>query len=708
MRTQLGTYCQQFDGTLRPLLEDLSTTLQALEHAADDVPGRTLMAPLRELRHQLQTLCDKVAEQQAYVLIFGPLKSGKSTLMNAIAAAYVSEVSSLPAYPCLVFVSAGKQREYAVTAYDGSTRHFQEPRALAQHIDKAHGELATAIRTAEQRGVTFDPQEHFPQAIRRVDVRVPGSELASTGAVLVDTPGLYTRMRFGYDRMTRDFRNAAACAIFVVKSDTLFLEQVFAEFQQLLDLFSRIFLVVNVDAHKRDVSPDGKLVPSLEQSEPQAVLRAFEQLAMSAPLQQAAKEGRVRMYPVDLLHAASAVLQKAPLGDAPQGFQAFRKDLSEYLASNEYMAAFLRDSLQRAETLLGETLQHLGGKDVQRLAERLRELDEQLQWLAAEQKRVQQALSLDWSAAFARGTRELDAEVERFARDAGAKLLRTLGASIDTWFLSSHSLEWLTVGQWTPLVRDHREEVLAAARRTFDQNASQIDAGLDLPDGIPELVRRAGIDLRQLKAHALAAVGAVPWPASTSVPVDLGALPLKKSMLDVVAFRSLDRVRERLFGPASKPDLKIPGKEKAARLGEPGRLFLHQCVAQFRAQLQPETTGVLREHFGAKFFAAATKALVAQLAAYQPRLQQKQQELTAVRNRLIAVADPIQALVDAAIARRPQLVELEKNFDHEVQAAPAAGKDVVLAPQAPRPRDGKPVTPATARPRDARSAEKTG
>jgi len=708
MRTQLGTYCQQFDGTLRPLLEDLSTTLQALEHAADDVPGRTLMAPLRELRHQLQTLCDKVAEQQAYVLIFGPLKSGKSTLMNAIAAAYVSEVSSLPAYPCLVFVSAGKQREYAVTAYDGSTRLFQEPRALAQHIDKAHGELATAIRTAEQRGVTFDPQEHFPQAIRRVDVRVPGSELASTGAVLVDTPGLYTRMRFGYDRMTRDFRNAAACAIFVVKSDTLFLEQVFAEFQQLLDLFSRIFLVVNVDAHKRDVSPDGKLVPSLEQSEPQAVLRAFEQLAMSAPLQQAAKEGRVRMYPVDLLHAASAVLQKAPLGDAPQGFQEFRKDLSEYLASNEYMAAFLRDSLQRAETLLGETLQHLGGKDVQRLAERLRELDEQLQWLAAEQKRVQQALSLDWSAAFARGTRELDAEVERFARDAGAKLLRTLGASIDTWFLSSHSLEWLTVGQWTPLVRDHREEVLAAARRTFDQTASQIDAGLDLPDGIPELVRRAGIDLRQLKAHALAAVGAVAWPASTSVPVDLGALPLKKSMLDVVAFRSLDRVRERLFGPVSKPDLKIPGKEKAARLGEPGRLFLHQCVAQFRAQLQPETTGVLREHFGAKFFAAATKALVAQLAAYQPRLLQKQQELTAVRNRLITVAEPIQALVDAAMARRPQLVELEKNFDHEVQAGPAVGKDVVLAPQAPRPRDGKPVAPAAARPRDARSAEKTG
>ena len=31
-----------------------------------------------------------------------------------------------------------------------------------------------------------------------------------------------------------------------------------------------------------------------------------------------------------------------------------------------------------------------------------------------------------------------------------------------------------------------------------------------------------------------------------TVPVDLAALPIKKSMLDVVSFRSLDRVRERL------------------------------------------------------------------------------------------------------------------------------------------------------------------
>lgn len=680
MLTQLGTYCQRFDTTVRPLLADFAHALQALECADPSLPGRGLRAPLREIQHQLKALCDKVLEQQAYVLIFGPLKSGKSTLMNAIAGTYVSEVSSLPAYPCLVFVSAGSKREYTVTRYDGSTGSFAHPRELALHIDQAHGELAAAIRAAEQRGTTFDPQEHFPRAIRRVDVRVPGSELASTGAVLVDTPGLYTRMRFGYDRMTRDFRNAAACAIFVVKSDTLFLEQVFAEFEQLLDLFSRIFLVVNVDSHKRDVSPDGKLVPSLEQSRPEAVLQAFEQLAMSAPLQQAAAEGRVRMYPVDLLHAASNALQKADPQLAPAGFRAFRQDLADYLASNDYLAAFLRDSLQRGRSLLAEATQQLDGPEVRRLLAALAEVEERLAWTEAEQQRVQQALRFDWGPSFARGLRDIDAEIERCARDAGAKLLRTLGASIDTWFLSSHSLDWLMSGQWAPLVRDHREEVFAAGRRAFDAMVGQADAGLDLPDGIPELLRRGGIDLRQVLAQAVAGLGRVQWPKGTMVQVDLAQLPLKRSVVDVVAFRSLAAVRTRVLGPADKPDMKIPAKDKATRLGEAGRLYLHQCVGQFRGTLLPETIGLLREHFGPRLVAAAGAALREALASYEPRLAAQAAELATACARLRAVATPLRALQAAAARLGPRLHDLGAAFDLDVARPP---KNVVL-PAPPR------------------------
>jgi hypothetical protein len=81
-------------------------------------------------------------------------------------------------------------------------------------------------------------------------------------------------MNFGYDVLTKEFRDSAACAVFVVKTDNLFLEQVFAEFTQLLDLFSRIFLVINVDSNKRDLQPDGSLQPSAESIEPERIIDA--------------------------------------------------------------------------------------------------------------------------------------------------------------------------------------------------------------------------------------------------------------------------------------------------------------------------------------------------------------------------------------------------------------------------------------------------
>jgi hypothetical protein len=197
--------------------------------------------------------------------------------------------------------------------------------------------------------------------------------------------------------------------------------------------------------------------------------------------------------------------------------------------------------------------------------------------------------------------------------------------------------------------------------------------------------------------HALAQAGAIGWPKLTTVPVDMAQIPLKRSMLDVVAFRSLDKVRERLFGPAQKPDVKIPGKEKAARLGEPGRLFLHQCVTTFRGQLLPETVAILRQHFGPRVCALAAATLKEQLQAHLPRLEQKRAELQQVRAHLQALAMPLQKLAASTKGLMPKLAELGRAFDHEVAQAP--GKQVVLQPQSkPVPRDTRnPTNPAATR-----------
>ena len=78
MRTLLSQFCESFDAIVRPLLEPLDGASRALLEGSDELPGREIRAELLELRHQTDVLVQKVAEQQAYVLIFGPLKSGKS------------------------------------------------------------------------------------------------------------------------------------------------------------------------------------------------------------------------------------------------------------------------------------------------------------------------------------------------------------------------------------------------------------------------------------------------------------------------------------------------------------------------------------------------------------------------------------------------------------------------------------------------------
>jgi hypothetical protein len=386
------------------------------------------------------------------------------------------------------------------------------------------------------------------------------------------------------------------------------------------------------------------------------------------------------------------VLQKLPPDRAPASFTAFQKDLADYLASSDYLSAFLRDSLQRGQGLLAETITAASSDDCERLQQRIDALDGERARVDAERTRLQKVQQHDWSRAFTRGQREIEAEVDRCARDSGAKLLRTLGASIDTWFLSSHSLDWLVQGQWSPLVRDYREDVLAAGRRAFEQQLGQADAGIDAPDEVWDLLQRADIDLRHLKTQALAGLGAVLWPTEDSVPVDVAAIPIKKGMLDLVAFRSLDKVRERVFGAADKPDAKIPAKDKAARLGEPGRLHLHQCVTLFRGEVAPQTTGVLRQFFGARWRAAIGESLQQELAAYGPRLQQRRTELDTERRRLAALAEPLHRLGERARAARQVLADVGQRFDLEISAVltPPA-KDAVLDPQPRRERAVEPT-----------------
>lgn len=585
MKTLLSQFCDDFQLALAPLLPRLKDFSERIGQERPSAPGRSggqrgplipreQVAGFREVNLRFKALSDKVSEQQAYVLIFGPLKSGKSTLMNAISGSYVSEVTALPAYPCMVYVGHAPKLEFLVTRYSGDTQTFGSSASMRLQIGRDHADLADRIREEERSGRDFDPALHFPAAIRRIDVRVPAPELKQSGAVLVDTPGLYSRMKFGYDRMTREFRDAAACAIFVVKTDNLFLEQVFDEFSDLLQLFSRIFLVVNLDGNKKDLKPDGTLAPSLEREDPVRIIEAFETLSMTSPLKGAIEEGRLRIYPVDLLQAASDRLRARQPGAetvTPRGdFELFIHDLSEYLNSTDYLVAFLGDSLKQADLLLdeGERLcRHQSVRSLMVKAEDLRrEKRHQQEQLAA----IDRLAGENWTKGFA----AFDNGVAQAAANASGKLedqcRRGLDNALRSWFQSDRSVRELVERELTPLLSGFQAELAGEVEQKLRGMAGAAHAGAELSKECVADLANLRLRLEDFSSDGLVTLTPRAAVQAEQPELDVSTIPVKKGLLDWILFRSEAAVRRRLLGGDGSGRSAIPRHIKEKRLGEAG------------------------------------------------------------------------------------------------------------------------------------------
>jgi len=694
MRTLLSQFCEEFDSAVRPFLEPLRRAAETLGEDPGSPHARAVLPGLIDVADQFTVLADKVAEQQAYVLIFGPLKSGKSTLMNAMSAAYVSEVTSLPAYPCMVYVSDSDQRKFTVTRYNGDLEVFQDPAALRMQVARAHNELADRIRKVEAEGIEFDPLQHFDEAIRRVDVKVPAGELAHSGSVLVDTPGLYSRMKFGYDRMTKEFRNAAACAIFVVKTDNLFLEQVFDEFNQLLNLFSRIFLVVNLDSTKQDLMPDGSMVPSLESDDPIRVVEAFENLSMSQPLKAAADEGRLRIYPVDLINAAARRLanghsqdetaseaKREPDGIASSGqadFDVFMRDLSDYLGSSEYLVAFLGDSLRRASTLLDEADQACRHASVQAIGTRMDTLEERRADTGRKLEALGRLADYDWAEALRGLERELREVGDREAAVVCERSSREVAAALDRWFEGDASLQSLLQRDLTPLVTGSQRSLALAVHGRLSEDVASGASGVALPHEVARDLFVLGIQWSEFGRGGLDGLDPVAGIEAGGPLLETADVPVKRSLWDWLLFRSRHRVQERLFGPAERPDRRVPRDLKAKRLGGEARARMESLLAAYQEERLPGELDALTRRIFDDYARAVVGALSERLASRETELEAERSSIEEELRRLRKVLNHVEELGMASARTRGAVDELAHRYD---QADP----DLLVQPVAPPP-----------------------
>jgi hypothetical protein len=639
MKTEISRFCEVCSHSLGTLPSALDIAAGHFEQGRPQLPGS--LAALHEIRARLRSLTDKLRSQQAYLLIFGPLKSGKSTLMNAVSGAYVSEVTSLPGYPCLVFVRHAAKPRYSITRYNGRESSFGGPAALTEVVTEAHHALAREIRQAEERTEEFDPRSTFPEAIRRIDIQLPVPSLAESATVLVDTPGLYSRMNFGYDVLTREFRDSAACAVFVVKTDNLFLEQVFAEFNQLLGLFSRIFIVVNVDAGKRDLAPDGSLQPSAESQSPDRVIEAFTTLSMGGPLRAAYEQGRVRIHAVDLLGAASAFLS----GNEEEGgrhrtaFDAFQQDLTEYLNSSDYTKEFIRDSLRQGRTLCTETLSVLEGRELEALRGHQQTLESKLRDLDARIAAVERLQKADWAAMFSRFRDENTRGAEDANRARSAQAREEMRTGLKRWYSNSDSLASLTHLHWNPVLTDTARALAEQTRERIQRLGAGENGGLAPGVTVLADMRNAGFQTAALTKRVMNSITVEDDVAPYKTVFATETLPVRKTFLDWILFRSQAKVRRRLFGEDGTRE--IAPEEKTRRLVEDGRAMFESHIEDAIRARFPALPAKFSENVSdtyVKRFVAEVSAELIQLGDQLKRERAARQAPYDINARILAAA----------------------------------------------------------------------
>lgn len=640
MRTLLSQFCEEFGAVVHPLLDPLATSSESLASLDANAPISKLLPGLRDRTNQLRALATKVEEQQAYVLIFGPLKSGKSTLMNAIAANYVSEVTTMPAYPCMVFVQHASKRSYKLSRYDGKVDELHDAAALRMTLNRAHAELVEKIRQVEATGADFDPASHFPQAIQRIDICVPAEALKHSGTVIVDTPGLYSRMKFGYDRMTREFRDTATCAIFVVKTDNLFLEQVFDEFHELLELFSKVFLVVNLDTTKRDLRPDGSLVPSLESEDPIRLIEAFENLSMSTPLKQAREEGRLKIYPADLMNAASRRLganfdaadEPTEVDGRQSTFDGFLGDLTDYLDSDEYLVAFLGDSLRQAENLVTGLRRLLADDAVTEMEQRIIDLERVRDAARARTESVAKLQAFSWNPKFLELQADLEASSSEESNYLGEKTERELETAIDAWFRETSSLKSLVETEVSDVLRNLQAEIVSTQMSALRRRINRIPAGLEIPSELLARAAECGVELATIGKEAVSMIDGGAAIEHAEIPLQRSAIPVKKGFWDWITFRNVDKVRSRVLG--TKGEHRLTRTIKQKRLGAPGQAYMKAETADASRDFLDRSGPRLAEwltqsyaHFGIKLLA---EKLEQAASAAKVELAQATEELSQV------------------------------------------------------------------------------
>lgn len=680
--SELALFARDFERALAPVRQALETAAARLAPARDELSGgEGLAGTLGGLASELAGLAERVASERATVFVFGPPKAGKSTLLDALAGARVSEVSILPGYPGVLRARHGGAPRATLQAFDGSTRSLEDPGALRLVLQRAHAELVARVRAVRAGGEPFDAARHLPEALRRVERTLAAPQLASGALELVECPSIHGPLFPSYAETMIGEPDHARAGVFVVRAAQLADDAVFDGIEELLSAFDPLILVVNLDERGRELSAAGELAPSPEREDPARLIAAFEELSICEPLARAVRSGRVPVLALDLLDAARARLHGAEEGPSAPGrtharFTDLARELASVLDSHEVFRALVASATRRALELADELREEA---ETPLLATLARE--------RAALARERAALEAVCGALERLGARPREAWeseelldhlrarlVARIAEEAGSlatALEASLARAVEDWFADGTSLQELLAVGLGPRIEAARVQLVHVGERVLRDERKDAAAARPLSAEVRGELDAARLVLAELTARAAEATR-VRLEAPAFRAVDVEAIPVRPRLGQRLTLRGASDVRRALLGPPEAPERPLASAEKARRLGPEARAVLVRSATERARTILAEEGRRLAAELFQGFVAAFLRELETRVAAETARHAGPLAELGARLAERAALEESLAALAPACGRAAHALEELAARTPQPSTLIPAA------------------------------------
>lgn len=311
---QLTTFCKVYQGKRDKLIFQL----EDLPFDRDET-----------LTHALEMLDRRIANAEIRLLVLGPLKSGKSTFMNVLTKnAKVSQVSPLPAYPCVVEVECLEAHSSEGESTFYCNGEAEPPITLAEGLKKLDGLLEIYI---SQGGTGKPDYEKICQKIR-------ASGFSKFKLTLIDSPGLLFG-EAGYSDRTKELLDGADLAVFIIRPEQLFFSAVREYLEDLAQHagYRRVFILVNASAQAKNFR-NGMSCPCDQISEADKFNRYFNRHIAGDKILAAIQKGtHFSIDFTDLLAVGEKRFAQSGCGDeaSPSGSDDAIDKLEQYLCGTD-------------------------------------------------------------------------------------------------------------------------------------------------------------------------------------------------------------------------------------------------------------------------------------------------------------------------------------------------------------------------------------